>query len=90
MATAPGITLPVRADPRGLAEFARIVAKHMTALADELELMAARNGEAVHLRSGLGDQVACRAWAFEGVSTTDESRLVTCPVCRAAAGIETP
>ena len=37
MAHAPTITLPVKADPRGLADFARVVAKHMTALADELD-----------------------------------------------------
>jgi len=34
---APTVTVPIRADPRGFIDFARVVAKHMTALADELE-----------------------------------------------------
>ncbi len=82
MATAPTVVLPIRADPRPLADFARVVAKHMTALADDLDKIAEPDPEPVHYSPAGDGQTACGQWLS---SATADLLTVTCRECRARA-----
>lgn len=81
MASASGITVPVKADPRGLVDFARAVVTHMTALADELEQIAAPAPELVHYSPAGDGETACGQWLF---AASDDLLAATCGPCKAS------
>jgi hypothetical protein len=58
MGLPPAVVVPVKADTSGLVGFARVVARHMTALADELDEIAAHDRDAVHFSPGGDGQTA--------------------------------
>lgn len=80
MATAPTVILPIKADPRGFIEFARVVARHMTALADDLDQLTAPEPETVHYSPAGDGCTACGQWLF---AATADLLPVTCKKCRA-------